>query len=181
MFSRQRYAFIFFHLHTSKVFLYFFSILKAADDRIRPVWKRQKLSEHPEGRMKPQPRMMINIAYIPPVSKCRICLRKKTATRSLHSARAPKGIRPTTDRSPSESRKESVPPPKPASSPSKLTNWYSNLPSPTAGHPENHSGNKPSRKPPGSNSNEKRRHSAFQASQLKKICLNLSPFWGFYV
>ena len=29
---------------------------------------------------------MINIAYIPPVSKCRICLRKKTATRSLHSA-----------------------------------------------------------------------------------------------
>ena len=139
--------------------------------------------------------MMINIAYIPPVSKCRICLRKKTATRSLHSARPPKGIRPTTDRSPSESRKESVPPPKPASSPSRLTNWYPNLPFPNSraseSHSgnkpsrkppsESHSGNKPSRKPPGSNSNEKRRHSAFRTSQLKKICLNLSPFWGFYV
>ena len=128
--------------------------------------------------MKPQPRMMINIAYIPPVSKCRICLRKKTATRSLHSARAPKGIRPTTDRSPSESRKESVPPPKPASSPSKLINWYPNLPSLKAGHPENHSGNKPSRKPPGSNSNEKRRHSAFRTSQLKKNMLKLVTLLG---
>ena len=128
--------------------------------------------------MKPQPRMMINIAYIPPVSKCRICLRKKTATRSLHSARTPKGIRPITDRSPSESRKESVPPPKPASSPSKLTNWYSNLPSPTAGHPENHSGNMPSRKSPGSNSNEKRRHSAFRTSQLKKNMLKLVTLLG---